>query len=59
MEKSEIDLAKRAQREYARQYRARNPDKIRETQRRYWLRRAQKAMYMQREGEQNERTDKG
>lgn len=31
-----------AQREYAREWRRRNPDKVREHNRRYWVRRAEK-----------------
>lgn len=45
-----------AQREYAREWRRRNPDKVREHNRRYWVRRAEKA---QRQAEQDaEKGDK-
>lgn len=35
------DAARMAQREYARQWRRKNPDKVREKNRRYWERKAQ------------------
>lgn len=34
------DAARMAQREYARQWRRKNPDKVREKNRRYWERKA-------------------
>ena len=34
--------AREAQRAYMREWRKRNPDKVRENNRRYWIRRAQK-----------------
>ena len=43
-----------AQREYTREWRRRNPDKVREYNRRYWVRRAEKA---QRQDERD--TEKG
>ena len=44
MEKENLSLseeARNAQREYKRQWRAANPDKVKESNRRYWERRAQ------------------
>lgn len=40
MEISIEEQAKIARREYYREYRAKNPDRVRETNRRYWERRA-------------------
>jgi len=36
------ELARKTRAEYYRQWRAKNPDKVREKNRRYWERRAQK-----------------
>lgn len=41
-EKSLQELAREAQREYHREWRRKNPDKIREKNARYWRRRAEK-----------------
>ena len=40
MDKKISDAAKMAQREYARQWRRKNPDKVRENNRRYWEKKA-------------------
>ena len=40
MKDSEIELARKARRDYARAYRARNPERAKEIQQRYWARRA-------------------
>ncbi len=40
MNKNEQELVKKARRDYARSYRARNPERAKEIQQRYWLRRA-------------------
>lgn len=44
------DAARMAQREYARQWRRKNPEKVRESNRRYWERKAQQ---MQKSGGDN------
>jgi hypothetical protein len=36
------DIARAARNEYYRQWRAKNPEKVAETNRRYWLRKAEK-----------------
>ncbi|MGI6635108.1 MAG: phosphatase [Christensenellales bacterium] len=41
---SKKDAIRRAQREYARMWRAKNPDKVKAINDRYWLRRAQRMM---------------
>ena len=43
MTKAEIEIAKRARNEYARAWRAKNKKRVQETNRRYWLKRAQAA----------------
>lgn len=42
MEKQLDELARKTRAEYYRQWRAKNPDKVREKNRRYWERRSQK-----------------
>lgn len=53
MDKKFSDAAKMAQREYARQWRRKNPDKVRENNRRYWEKKAAQANG----GEENVATD--
>ena len=50
MNKRFSDAAKMARREYARQWRRKNPEKVRESNRRYWERKAQQ---MQKSGGDN------
>ena len=38
------DLAREAQRQYHREWRAKNPDKVRAKNQRYWLRKAKKLL---------------
>ena len=47
------DRAKASRAEYYRRWRAANPDKVREKNRRYWERRAQK----EKEGKANDKAD--
>ncbi len=42
MEKDKENAARKAQREYMREWRKRNPDKVREANRLYWQRRAER-----------------
>ena len=47
-----------AQREYAREWRRRNPDKVREHNRRYWVRRAEKMQQQaKQDAEKGDRTN--
>lgn len=50
------EQARAAQREYLREWRRKNPDKVRENNRRYWERKAQQAAS---EGNKTEVTDNG
>ena len=52
MERNIDSLAKEIQREYYRNWRKRNPDKVREKNRRYWERKAEK-MQSERTGKDN------
>lgn len=40
MEKTDIELVRKARRDYARSYRAQNPERVKAIRERYWLRRA-------------------
>lgn len=42
MDKLDVQKARAAQRAYAKAWRAKNPDKVREANVRYWLRRAER-----------------
>lgn len=48
------EAAKKVQREYKRRWRAANPDKVRESNRRYWERRAQLQAEMEAESDEND-----
>lgn len=50
MTEAEIRLAKEAQRRWAREYRQAHPEKFREANRRYWLRRALREQEAAKEG---------
>lgn len=47
-------LAREEKRDYARDWRARNPDKVREANKRYWERRARKRMEQEGEHERDQ-----
>jgi len=56
--KSQLDeQARKTRAEYYRQWRAKNPDKVREKNRRYWLRRAQKLREVNERGADDAKTD--
>lgn len=49
MDQNEKKLAAEARNAYARQWRAKNPDKVRKNNANYWLRKANKAALAQKE----------
>ena len=52
MRKKELDaLVKKVKSEYAKEWRSKNPDKVKAANRRYWERKAQREAEMQREAE--------
>ena len=52
MDESAVKAAKKARNEYARKWRAENPDKVREANLRYWARRAEREAAAQQEYEE-------
>lgn len=48
------DLAREAQREYQREWRAKNPDKVRAKNQRYWERKARKLLEASEEGREQQ-----
>lgn len=48
------EAAKRAQREYKKKWRAANPDKVKESNRRYWERRARLQAEMEADTDEND-----
>lgn len=50
MTKQEREQVKQVQREYYRKWRARNKDKIKASNQRYWLKKAQEAQHESKEG---------
>ncbi|ADU23189.1 hypothetical protein [Ruminococcus albus] len=51
MTKQEREQVKQVQREYYREWRARNKDRVKAANQRYWLKKAQEAKQEQKEGE--------
>lgn len=50
MNKEVEKMAKEAQNRYAREWRKKNPDKVRETNRKYWVRRVEREISKRKEG---------
>ena len=54
MDENEKKLAAQARNAYARAWRAKNPDKVRKNNANYWLRKASKAVLVEKEDRQRE-----